>query len=258
MSVIRFNEVTKAFGDHQVLSGITFEVEAGDVHFLMGGSGAGKSVIIKHIVGLLRPDSGGIWLDGQDICGLTEPEFAPIRRRAQMIFQHATLFDSMTVLENVAMPIQKRFRVRGSEARERAVVALRRVHAEALLDRHPPDLGAGVRKRVAIARAIALEPEILLYDEPTTGLDPVAARRTDRLIAEMASELGITSVVVSHDLESMAGIADQVAFVGEGRIIYHGSPAGLPESGAEGVVEFMRAGSERWKAGGERAGGGGC
>ncbi len=244
--LIRFKNVRKAFGQQQVLNGVSFEISQGDVHFLMGSSGAGKSVIIKHIVGLLQLDGGEIWLDGQNISYLSEKQFREIRKRCQMIFQHATLFDSLSVLENVAMPIIKRFGIPKALGEEKAFQALRQVHAEALAKRLPPDLGAGVRKRIAIARAIALEPEILLYDEPTTGLDPVAARRTDRLIREMSDELGITSVVVSHDLDSVATIADRVTFLHQGSVLFQGEPEQMFQSSKTVLVNFVNAGGTRW------------
>jgi phospholipid/cholesterol/gamma-HCH transport system ATP-binding protein len=249
MSVIRFEKIKKAFGDHQVLRGVSFEIQKGVVHILIGGSGAGKSVIIKHIVGLLSPDSGQIWLEDQELSGLNEKGFHEVRKRCQMIFQHATLFDSMSVLENVAMPIEKRFRLPKEEAEEKALRALKQVHADQLSRRFPPDLGAGVRKRVAIARAIALDPEILLYDEPTTGLDPVAARRTDRLIREMSDKLGITSVVVSHDLDSVSTIADCVTFLYQGTILFDGNPQQMLESPDPILHNFVHAGGTRWTYG---------
>jgi phospholipid/cholesterol/gamma-HCH transport system ATP-binding protein len=244
--MIRFENVEKAFGAHQVLRGVSFTINPGDVHFLMGCSGAGKSVIIKHLVGLIRPDAGRIWLEHQELTGLAERGFHEVRKRCQMIFQHATLFESMSVLENVAMPIQKRFRLSREVAQEKAMAALEKVHGAHLRGRYPADLGIGVRKRVAIARAIALEPEILLYDEPTTGLDPVAARRTDRLIQEMARSLGITSVVVSHDLTSMEQIAAQVTFLHQGRVRFDGTPEAMMASEDTVLHDFVNAGGGRW------------
>ena len=244
--MIRFENVEKAFGEHKVLRGVSFTIQPGDVHFLMGCSGAGKSVLIKHLVGLLRPDAGRIWLEHQELTGLRERGFHEVRKRCQMIFQHATLFESMSVLENVAMPLQKRFQLPGNIAEERALAALEQVHGAHLRERYPADLGIGVRKRVAIARAIALEPEILLYDEPTTGLDPVAARRTDRLIQEMAQRLGITSVVVSHDLTSMEQIAAQVTFLHQGRVHFEGPPETMMASRDPVLHAFVNAGGGRW------------
>lgn len=247
MALIRFENVEKSFGDHTVLKGVSFKVAPGDVHFLMGGSGAGKSVIIKHIVGLLSVDAGKIWVEDQEITHFGEKDFHHVRKRCQLIFQHATLFDSMTVLENVSMPIQKRFKVSTLEAQQRAHQALDQVHAAAVGHRFPPELGAGVKKRIAIARAIALQPHILLYDEPTTGLDPVAARRTDRLIKEMAENLGITSVVVSHDLDSVRGIADRITFLHQGTILFDGTYPEMEKSSQATLRSFVDTTGTRWR-----------
>lgn len=222
-SVLRFEDVAKSFNQVPVFAGISFNVAAGAVHFVLGPSGAGKSVLIKQVVGLLKPDHGRIFVRNEDVTRLSEDKLMAVRRRCQLIFQNATLFDSATVLENVAMPIAKRFAIAKSAAQERAYSALEQVHAAHLAGRLPAELGVGVRKRVAIARALALEPEILLYDEPTTGLDPVAARRTDRLIREMADRFGITSLVVSHDLQSVRSIADRVTFIANGKILFDGA-----------------------------------
>ncbi len=244
--IIRYVDVYKAFGDHAVLEGVSLSVMRGSVHFVIGASGVGKSVAIKQLVGLLKPDRGLVELDGVDVSTLDERGFFGVRKRCQMIFQHSTLFDAMTVLENVAMPVQKRFRVSRTEAERVAREALVLVHADDLSDRMPSTLGQGVQKRVAIARALALEPEVLLYDEPTTGLDPVSARRTDRLIREMAHELDLTSLVVSHDLASVRGIGDWVTLLHEGRVCFDGTPADLFASADPVVRGFVHGAGPRW------------
>ncbi len=220
--VISFADVYKSFGENHVLRGVSFEVLEGDVHFILGHSGAGKSVLIKQLVGLLAPDAGKIVFDGDDITTYKEKQFTDLRKRCQFVFQHSTLFDSRTVLENIAMPIRKRFGVEREEANEAAIEALTKVNAEKYVDVLPDELGHGLRKRIAIARAIALKPEVVLYDEPTTGLDPVNARRTDRLIRDLADRLKITSVVVSHDLISLRSIADRVTFLNGGFVAFEG------------------------------------
>lgn len=239
--MIRFEQVCKRFGDHEVLRAVDLEIPRGRVHFIMGHSGAGKSVLIKQVVGLLRPNAGRIWFDGQDITDLSEAGFASVRERCQLIFQHATLFDGLTAIDNVAMPLRNRFGLRPNAATEAAHAALLRVHADAFAERFPSELGAGVRKRIAIARALALKPEVVLYDEPTTGLDPVSARRIDRLIRETSDALGLTSVVVSHDLASMHGVADHVAFLWEGRVHFQGRAAGLQASRDPILARFCGA-----------------
>lgn len=244
---LQFEAVHKSFGDHEVLRGVSFGVAAGSVHFVIGASGAGKSVLIKQLVGLLRPDSGRILIDGTDVTRLRESEFFDIRRRCQMIFQHATLFDALTVLENVATPVRKRFGVNSLAAVKRAHRALEKVGVRDLAARFPAQLGAGVRKRVAIARALALEPEVLLYDEPTTSLDPVAARRTDRLIRHNADAFGLTSIVVSHDLRSVRDIGDRVTYLHAGTIHFDGAPAQLFASTDPVIHRFVHGVRERWE-----------
>lgn len=244
--MIRFENLHKGFDGKQVLRGISLTVARGSVHFIIGRSGAGKSVLIKQLVGLLRPDSGRALFDGICVTDMSESELFAIRRRCQLIFQHATLFDAMSVLENVAMPLRKRFDLRRDEANDRALDALDKVHSRSMADRLPTELGAGVRKRVAIARAIGLEPEALLYDEPTTSLDPVAARRTDRLIREMADRLGLTSLVVSHDLTSVRDIGDRVTFLHRGKVCFDGTPDELFSSRDADVSNFVHGRTARW------------
>lgn len=244
--IIRYVDVHKAFDGHPVLRGVSLSVLPGTVHFVIGASGVGKSVAIKQLVGLLTPDSGLVEFDGTDVATLDERGFFAIRKRCQMIFQHSTLFDAMTVLENVAMPVQKRFRVARADAERTALEALAQVHAEDLAPRMPSTLGQGVQKRVAIARALALKPEVLLYDEPTTGLDPVAARRTDRLIQEMAHELNLTSLVVSHDLASVRAIGDWVTFLHDGEVRFDGTADDLFASSDPVVRGFVHGAGPRW------------
>jgi phospholipid/cholesterol/gamma-HCH transport system ATP-binding protein len=216
--VIHFKDIRKSFGPKTVLDGVSFEVVTGEVFFIIGASGVGKSVLIKHLVGLLYPDAGEIWLDGEEISQFDEKRMFPVRMKCAMVFQHATLFDSMTCAENVALPLRKH---RGMKAKEALVEAKRRldvVHMGEFAERYPPALGDGMRKRVAIARALTLDPEYVLFDEPTTSLDPVSARRVDKLIRELSDTLGVTSIVVSHDLASIFTIADRIVMLYKGQV----------------------------------------
>src|SRR4029078_4699251 len=191
-------------------------IDKGEVVFLVGTSGVGKSVTIKHLIGLLRIDGGEIWFDGQRVDQLSERALAPLRKRIGMVFQSSTLFDSMTLAENVALPLRKHQRMGHSAAVDEARVRLAQVYMADYADRYPAELSDGMRKRAAIARTLTLDPEVVLFDEPTTGLDPVNARRIDRLIRELAERTGTTAVVVSHDPSSMLSIADRVALLYQG------------------------------------------
>ena len=189
--MISFKHIAKSFGPIAVLDDVSFEVKTGEVFFIIGASGVGKSVLIKHLVGLLYPDRGEIWLDGEEISKLDEAGMFPVRMKCAMVFQHSTLFDSMTCAENVALPLRKHKGLGTKAALAEARRRLELVHMEEFGDSYPPSLGDGMRKRVAIARALTLDPAYVLFDEPTTGLDPVSARRIDKLIRELASA-GVT------------------------------------------------------------------
>src|SRR5690606_12822362 len=244
-AMISFREVSKRFGSKVVLDGVTFDVPRGEISFIIGASGAGKSVLIKHVTGFVRPDAGEIWLDDLEVSRLGERELASVRKRCALVFQHATLFDSQSCLENVALPLEKHGRGRtGAEIRARARALLARVHMEPFADRYPSELGEGMKKRVAIARALALDPEYVLFDEPTTGLDPVNARRVDRLIQTLSREGGVTSLVVSHDLTSIFGIADRIVMLYKGRVRLIGSPDDFRQSDDPVVRQFVRGEAE--------------
>lgn len=242
--MISFRKLSKAFGDKPVLRGVDLEVVKGEVLFIIGTSGVGKSVTIKHLVGLLRPDDGEIWLDGRRIDQLDERALYDVRKRCAMVFQHATLFDSMTLLENVALPLRKHKRLSERAAEKEAMVFLDKVHMREFAHAYPAELGDGTRKRAAIARALTLDPECVLFDEPTTGLDPVSARRIDKLIRELSDTLGVTSVVVSHDLTSIFGIADRIALIYNGVAHAVGTPAELRASSDPIVQQFIQGRSD--------------
>jgi len=238
--VISFREIRKSFGPKAVLEGVSFDVKDGEVFFIIGASGVGKSVLIKHLVGLLYPDSGEIFLDGEEISKLDEAGMMPVRKKCAMVFQHSTLFDSMTCAENVALPLRKHKNLTMKDSLDEARRRLDQVHMLEFGDRFPAELGDGMRKRVAIARALTLDPRYVLFDEPTTSLDPVSARRVDRLIRELSDKLGVTSIVVSHDLVSIFTIADRIVMLYRGHVRLLGDRKTFEEA-TDGVVrQFIR------------------
>ncbi len=220
---IELRGVRKAFGRKVVLDGIDLEVRDGETLAVIGGSGVGKSVLLKTIVGLLRPDAGTAVVDGRDVRALAREELYELRRRVGYVFQFAALFDSMTVFENVAMGL-RRMRLPPGEIGARVEESLARVELEGFGPRWPAELSGGQRKRVGLARAIAFHPRYLLYDEPTTGLDPVTTAVIDGLILKLAGELAVTSVVVTHDMTSAYRIADRIGMLYDGRIRFLGTP----------------------------------
>jgi phospholipid/cholesterol/gamma-HCH transport system ATP-binding protein len=240
--VIEFKAVRKSFGPKAVLDGVSFSVKDGEVFFIIGASGVGKSVLIKHLVGLLAPDGGEIWLDGEDITKKTghDDEWTHVRKKCAMVFQHSTLFDSMTCVENVALPLRKHRKLGARDALGEARRLLEKLRMQDFADRYPPELGDGMRKRVAIARALTLGPRYVLFDEPTTSLDPVSARRVDRLIRELSDTLGVTSIVVSHDLVSIFSIADRIAMLYRGHVRLLGTPGDFRASEDGVVAQFIR------------------
>jgi len=235
-SYIDFVGVAKAFGDKPVLRGMDLPVAKGERLFIIGTSGVGKSVTIKLLIGLLRLDAGEIWFDGQRIDQLPEKRFPPLRRRIGMVFQSSTLFDSMTLAENVALPLRKHKGLSNRQALVEARERLAHVYMAEHAERYPAELSDGMRKRAAIARTLALDPEVVLFDEPTTGLDPVSARRVDRLIRELT---GVTAIVVSHDPASIFGIADRIAFLYRGVVHALATPAALRASADPVVQQFI-------------------
>jgi len=220
---IEMRGVRKAFGRKVVLAGVDLDVRDGETLAVIGGSGVGKSVLLKTIVGLLQPDAGTVLVDGRDVRELRREELYELRRRVGYVFQFAALFDSMTVFENVAMGL-RRMRLPQGEIAARVDESLARVELEGYGARLPAELSGGQRKRVGLARAIAFRPRYLLYDEPTTGLDPVTTAVIDGLILKMTAELGVTSVVVTHDMTSAYRVAGRVAMLYEGRIRFVGTP----------------------------------
>ncbi len=235
---IEIRGVRKAFAGKVVLDGVDLDVRDGETLAVIGGSGVGKSVLLKTIVGLLRPDAGTVVVDGRDVRTLAREELYELRRRVGYVFQFAALFDSMSVAENVAMGL-RRMRLPESEIAARVQESLARVELEGFGARLPAELSGGQRKRVGLARAIAFHPRYLLYDEPTTGLDPVTTAIIDGLILKLAGELGVTSVVVTHDMASAYRIADRIGMLFDGRIRFLGTPDEIRVSGDPVVRGFI-------------------
>ena len=217
MSIV-LRDVHRAFGRNQVLRGLDLEVLDGETLSVIGFSGAGKSVVLKHMVGLLQPDSGDVVVDGQNVSGLDVRELNALRRDIGYVFQFAALFDSMSIAENVAMGLRRIAGMYDEEIVSRVRECLALVELEGIEDRYPSELSGGMVKRAGLARAIATKPKYLLYDEPTTGLDPVTVTVIDRLIVRMKEELGVTGIVVTHDIESAYRISDRIAMLYDGRI----------------------------------------
>jgi phospholipid/cholesterol/gamma-HCH transport system ATP-binding protein len=220
--IVEFQGVKKAFGPKVIYEDLTLGIRRGETLVVMGGSGTGKSVLLKLMIGLLKPDAGRILVDGEDIVGRDEIGLLPVRRRISMLFQGGALFDSLSVGENVAWPIVENpdrwGRLDGAELARRVATSLERVGLPGIEHQRPADLSGGMKKRVALARAIVAEPEVIMYDEPTTGLDPMNTRRISELIRKLQAELGVTSVVVTHDLPSAFLVADRIAMLHERRI----------------------------------------
>lgn len=221
---IELRGVHKAFGPKRVLTGVDLDVREGETMAIIGYSGSGKSVLLKTVVGLLQPDRGTVDVDGQRVGEMTREELTAMRRRIGYVFQFAALFDSMTIAENVGMGLMRMPDVGRDEIDERVARSLASVGLEGFGDRVPSELSGGQKKRAGLARAIAIRPKYLLYDEPTTGLDPVTTAVIDELIRKMDEELGVTSVVITHDMTSAGRVADRIAMLYDGTIRWVGTP----------------------------------
>ncbi|MDQ3388332.1 MAG: ABC transporter ATP-binding protein [Gemmatimonadota bacterium] len=221
---IELHDIHKAFGPKKILRGLSLAVEDGETLSLVGFSGAGKSVTLKHIAGLLKPDRGSVQVDGKEVPTLPREELYELRREMGYVFQFAALFDSMTIAQNLAMGLTKQGGRSVDEIRARVTESLDRVELSGFEERLPAELSGGQRKRAGLARAIAFRPKYLLYDEPTSGLDPVTTTVIDRLILKMKEELGVTSLVITHDMASAYRISDRIAMLYEGRVVEVGTP----------------------------------
>jgi phospholipid/cholesterol/gamma-HCH transport system ATP-binding protein len=221
---LEYNNIHKSFGANAVLQGVDLTVKRGETLVILGGSGTGKSVLLKLTIGLLNPDTGSIIVDGENVTGSSEKEWMRVRHRVSYMFQWGALFDSMDVFDNVAFPLRESRRYSDEEVRKRVLEKLDLVGLVDSVDVFPADLSGGMRKRAALARSIVTEPACILYDEPTSGLDPITADTINRMIRRMQKVLGITSVVVTHDINSMFHVADRLAFLYNGKMAFTGTP----------------------------------
>jgi phospholipid/cholesterol/gamma-HCH transport system ATP-binding protein len=241
---IELRDVHKAFRGNRVLRGVSLRIPAGATFTILGGSGSGKSVCLKHMIGLLKPDAGRVLVLGRDITDMSERQLVDVRKDVSMIFQSAALFDSLSVYENVAYPLREHRRWPEERIAERVRECLDAVGLRGGESLMPAELSGGMRKRVGVARGIALEPRIILYDEPTTGLDPITADLINRLIRRLQERLGITSIAVTHDMRSAYHIADRIAMLHEGRIHAMGTPAEIQATRDPIVRQFIEGSSE--------------
>jgi phospholipid/cholesterol/gamma-HCH transport system ATP-binding protein len=241
---VRFEDVHKAFGGKRVLDGITFEIRRGETMVVLGGSGSGKSVLIRHIIGLHRPDRGHLFVDGEDIVGYEDEELIPVRKKVAMLFQSGALFDSMNVRENVAYGLREHTDLPEDAIRETVRQKLALVGLEGVEELMPAELSGGMKKRVALARSISMEPRCILYDEPTTGLDPVTATTINELIRGLQQHLQVTSVVVTHDIGSAFFVGDRIGYLFDGRMHFVGTVDEARTSREPRLRTFLSGGKE--------------
>lgn len=237
--MIEYRGLVKRFGAKTILNGLNLRIEEGEIVFVLGTSGTGKSVLLKNTVGLFRPDAGEIWIQGREVSKLSEHDYLEVRKVCGMVFQHPALFDSMTVYENVAFGLRRFEDLSESEIAERVKESLARVHLKGIEDKKPPQISYGMQKRVSLARTVALNPRILLFDEPTTGLDPVTTRAVNHLIFELSRKMKTTSIVVSHDMECALEIADRIVLLDKGSIVTQGTPSEIKKSEIPLVRGFL-------------------
>jgi phospholipid/cholesterol/gamma-HCH transport system ATP-binding protein len=239
--IVVLRDVKKSYGDHAVLRGIDFVAHRGETVVVIGGSGAGKTTLLRHIVALEAPTSGEIYIDGENIVGLSERALNRVRKKFGMVYQYAALLDSCTVLENVAFPLVEHTKLSKKEIRDRVLEKLGVLGLDPLVveKKFPSELSGGMRKRVGLARALMLEPPILVYDEPTSGLDPLTSRMVDDLIDEMRQRFGVTSIVISHDIASCFRIAHKAILLIDGRIVAQGRPDDLVTGDSDVARRFV-------------------
>ena len=239
--IIGIKNVYKAFDSKEVHTGVTLSIKKGENITVLGGSGSGKSVLLKEITGLLKPDSGDVIIEGQNIVPMDERELVNVRKNIGMLFQGSALFDSLTVEENIAYPLRENASFLENEIREIVAKNLELVGLPDIEDKMPSDLSGGMKKRVGLARAMAMNPKILLYDEPTTGLDPPNITRINQLIRDMQAQFGITGVIITHDVQSAFEISDRVAFLYHGKIVFTGTVEEAKNTDVEILSDFINA-----------------
>jgi len=242
--MIKIEDLHKSFGDKKVLNGVNLEIQKGETIVIIGRSGCGKSVLLKHIIGLLRPDKGRIFIDGEDITSYTNEKLYELRQRFGMLFQASALFDSLTVEENVGLGLREHRLLPEDKIKEKVQEKLRVVGLSGVENLMPSALSGGMRKRVGLARAIAMDPDFVLYDEPTTGLDPIMADAINDLITNLRNKLSITSIAVTHDIVSASKIADRIAMLYQGKIILAGTPERIKNSDNPVVQQFITGSAE--------------
>lgn len=242
--MIRVTDLHKSFGGTRVLQGVNLDVEKGETLVIMGQSGSGKSILIKHLIGLIMPDRGEIYVDGVEITSLSEEEHYKVRRKFAMLFQGAALFDSLTVLQNVSFGLERYTDHTHQKIEQMARQALHRVGLREVVNLMPFELSGGMKKRVGLARAIAYEPEIILYDEPSTGIDPIRADAINDLIIQMKNDMKVTSIVITHDMVSTYKVADRVSMLYQGKIIATGSPEEIRDSNNPIIQQFITGAAE--------------
>ena len=246
--MIELSDLHKSFNGHHVLQGVNLTIPDGKITVIIGRSGGGKSVLLKHVIGLLKPDGGSVKVDNVDLSGLDDRQLKDFRKRFGMLFQNAALFDSMNVFENIAFPLVEHKKMTAREIRDRVHEVLELVGLKDVDQKMPSELSGGMRKRVGLARAIVLSPQILLYDEPTTGLDPIMTDSVDQLILTTQKKLRVTSVVISHDIEATFRIADKVAMIHEGKILLEGDEKAFRSSREPFVKKFLEGKSDTVEA----------
>jgi phospholipid/cholesterol/gamma-HCH transport system ATP-binding protein len=237
--MIAVRGLMKKFGEQEILRGIDLEVATGETLAIIGRSGGGKSVLLKHIVGLMEPDAGEIWIQGQDIIRMSERQLGEIRKKVGILFQGGALFDSMTVEENIAFPLREAGERDPKVLRPKVAEMLEVMEMEGHGDKMPENLSGGMKKRVGLARSIIRRPSCVLYDEPTSGLDPVVADSINRLIRRLQHRFGMTSIVVTHDMKNAFDVADRIAYLHKGRIYFHGTSAELQQSSDPLIQDFL-------------------